>query len=110
MHANPALARLTDYCLQLHLVCRVVFYSLQYLVERANELVKVLVDDAARRSRLFNRAICTRYDNIVRHVTTQAENTRQLVELQDYIEKLHVGELLLLQVWSFTTYWFQSIN
>ena len=67
-------------------------------MDRANELVKTLVDDAARRSRLFNRALCTRYDVILRHVSTRPESTTQLVALQEYIEKLHVGELLQLQV------------
>lgn len=49
-------------------------------------------------SRDFNKGICRQYDTIVKRVAQQAENTEELVQMQNYVENLKVGELLQLKV------------
>ena len=46
----------------------------------------------------FNRGICSQYDTIVKKSSYQAENTKELVDLIEYVESLKVGELLELKV------------
>lgn len=49
-------------------------------------------------SRKFNRAICSQYETILQKITTIPENTAELVQQQDYVERLESGELHQLKV------------
>ncbi len=70
----------------------------QFLIKRARGLINVLTTHIMETSRKFNRGICTEYDTIVRNITAQSETTDELVRQQDYVENLHVKELLHLRV------------
>ncbi|KAK7495478.1 hypothetical protein BaRGS_00013176, partial [Batillaria attramentaria] len=69
----------------------------QWLIDKARALVQVMVTKIMETSDKFNRGICGQYDGIVKKSSYQAENTRELVQLQDYVENLKVGELLELK-------------
>ena len=73
-------------------------HLLQWLISRARTLADVMTSNIINVSRKFNRGICTQYDNIVRKITAQSETTEDLVKQSDYVERLHVGELLELRV------------
>ena len=72
--------------------------SFQWLVDRAHHLQDVLITNVMNLSRKFNRGMCSQYDGIVRKITTQADTTEQLVNLQSYVDRLTTGELLELRV------------
>ena len=57
-----------------------------------------MVTNICNTSRVFNQGICSQYKNIVKKLAEQAENTEALVNLQNYVENLKVGELLQLKV------------
>lgn len=57
-----------------------------------------MVTNICNMSRDFNKGICRQYDTIVKRVAQQAENTEELVQMQNYVENLKVGELLQLKV------------
>ncbi|KAK3779700.1 hypothetical protein RRG08_013655 [Elysia crispata] len=65
----------------------------QWLVDTARQLIGTMVQKIAEMSNKFNRQICKQYDNIVKKSSYQAENTRELVQLIDYVEGLKVGEM-----------------
>jgi dynein heavy chain len=62
-----------------------------------------MVTNIANRSRNFNKGICKQYDTMVKKVAQQAENTEELVQMQNYVENLKVGELLQLKVGTLNT-------
>ncbi len=70
----------------------------QFLVNRARDLAQRLIANIVAQSRTFNQSICHQYDVIVRRITAQSETTEALVKQQEYVEALHVGELLELKV------------
>ena len=70
----------------------------QWLIDKARELVDVMVKKIMETSDKFNRGICRQYDTIVKKSSCQAENTKELVDLIEYVESLKVGELLELKV------------
>lgn len=72
--------------------------SWQWLVDKARDLNNLMVRKIMDTSDKFNRQICSQYDTIVKRSSYQAENTQELVKLQDYVEGLRVGELLELKV------------
>ncbi|XP_071815449.1 dynein axonemal heavy chain 3-like isoform X3 [Apostichopus japonicus] len=65
----------------------------KWLVERARELADVMISKIMQTSYHFNRSICQQYDNIVKMITAQSESTKQLVSLQQYVDRLHVEDL-----------------
>ena len=70
----------------------------QWLIKRARHLIDIMVTNICNMSRGFNKGICKQYDTIVKRVAQQAENTEELVQMQNYVENLKVGELLQLKV------------
>ncbi|XP_041458176.1 dynein heavy chain 3, axonemal-like isoform X7 [Lytechinus variegatus] len=68
-----------------------------WLILRSRDLADIMITNIIDTSRLFNRAICGQYDQIVRRITTQSETTTQLVKLQEYVDRLTTGELLQLK-------------
>ncbi|XP_065937642.1 dynein axonemal heavy chain 3 isoform X7 [Magallana gigas] len=69
----------------------------QWLIKRARYLIGIMVTNICNMSRDFNKGICRQYDTIVKRVAQQAENTEELVQMQNYVENLKVGELLQLK-------------
>ncbi|PVD24893.1 hypothetical protein C0Q70_15383 [Pomacea canaliculata] len=69
----------------------------QWLIDKARDLNNIMVRKIMDTSDKFNRQICSQYDTIVKRSSYQAENTQELVKLQDYVEGLRVGELLELK-------------
>ncbi|XP_059151071.1 dynein axonemal heavy chain 3-like [Physella acuta] len=69
----------------------------KWLVETARKHIDTMVKKITDMSSKFNRQICSQYDVIVKKSSYQAENTHELVQLQDYVENLKVGELLQLK-------------
>ena len=65
---------------------------------RAREIISQMVQKVLDTSDVFNRGICCQYDAIVTKCSYQAEDTKELVDLTDYVEYLKVGELLELKV------------
>lgn len=61
-------------------------------------MIGIMVTNICNMSRDFNKGICKQYDTIVKRVAQQAENTEELVQMQNYVENLKVGELLQLKV------------
>ena len=57
-----------------------------------------MINNIARISRKFNKAICNQYDGIVKKITAQSETTEELVKQTKYVEDLGVGELMDLRV------------
>ena len=78
-------------------------WLLQWLIDTGRKYINTMVTKIAETSNKFNRQICLQYDNIVKRTSYQAENTRELVELIDYVERLKCGEMLQLLV-GFTEY------
>ena len=68
------------------------------MVDRSRELAGVMITNITTISSKFNRSICTQYDSIVNRITAHAECTTDLVQLQDYVDRLRVEELLQLRV------------
>ena len=75
-----------------------MIYIPQWLVDTARQHIDTMVQKIAEMSNKFNRQICKQYDNIVKKSSYQAENTRELVQLIEYVENLKVGEMLQLLV------------
>ncbi|XP_064633532.1 dynein axonemal heavy chain 3-like isoform X2 [Lineus longissimus] len=69
----------------------------EWMIKRSRSLADVMIMNIVNNSRKFNRSICTQYDTIVKHITSQAESTNDLVQLQNYVDNLQVGELLKLK-------------
>ncbi|XP_032809855.2 dynein axonemal heavy chain 3-like isoform X2 [Petromyzon marinus] len=65
----------------------------QWLTERARKLAAVIGGHAASASERFNREVCARYEAVVERATGLAESTYGLVQLQEYVDSLHTGEL-----------------
>lgn len=77
---------------------RCVTLFLQWMSERTRQLSNIIINKVVTTSEKFNRKICQQYDGIVTKITTIAESTSALVELQDYILKLRTVELLKIKV------------
>ncbi|XP_075130611.1 dynein axonemal heavy chain 3-like [Leptodactylus fuscus] len=69
----------------------------QWMIDRTRQLTNIIINKVATTSEKFNRKICQQYDGIVTKITTIAESTSALVELQDYIHKLRTVELLKIE-------------
>ncbi|KAK7101862.1 hypothetical protein V1264_020178 [Littorina saxatilis] len=69
----------------------------QWLVDKARELINVMVKKIMETSDKFNRGICKQYDTIVKKSSYQAENTKELVDLIEYVETVKVEELYELK-------------
>lgn len=80
-------------------MCAFINY-LQWLIDTARKHINTVVTKVVDASIKFNRQICAQYDTIFKKSAHQAENTRELVQLQDYVENLRVGELIKLLVWN----------
>ncbi|KAJ8047551.1 Dynein heavy chain 3, axonemal [Holothuria leucospilota] len=65
----------------------------KWLVDRARELADVMISKIVQTSYHFNRSICQQYDNIVKTITAQSQSTKQLVSLQQYVDRLHIEDL-----------------
>ena len=77
---------------------RFVILLFQWLIERVNFLVDVMVTNIRETSRSFNTGICEQYNVILTNVSVHPENTEELVKLKNYVENLKCGELLQLKV------------
>ncbi|ESO88893.1 hypothetical protein LOTGIDRAFT_125424 [Lottia gigantea] len=69
----------------------------EWLIERARSLIDKMVSNIMTTSVEFNRAICDQYKQIVKNNAKHAETTEELVELQNYVENLKIGELYELK-------------
>uniref|UniRef100_A0A1I8FV89 DHC_N2 domain-containing protein n=1 Tax=Macrostomum lignano TaxID=282301 RepID=A0A1I8FV89_9PLAT len=67
------------------------------LLARVDYLISLLVNNVVTGTRAFCDDICNHYDDIVKRITQQSETTKELVDLQKYVDNLTVDELLDLQ-------------
>lgn len=73
-------------------------FSLQFLINRANQLSQMIIDQITENSFHFNKRICSQYDEIVNKINGVAHDTDELVALSNYIDNLRFGPLLSLKV------------
>lgn len=66
-------------------------------MERSRTLDVRLAEYVVLRSRTQAKAVCAQYDSIVSRVSAQSQNTRQLVDLQRYIDSITYTELVDLK-------------
>lgn len=66
-------------------------------MERSRKLDVRLAEYVVLRSRTQAKAVCVQYDSIVSRVSAQSQNTRQLVDLQRYIDSITYTELVDLK-------------
>ncbi|KAK6993742.1 dynein heavy chain 3 axonemal, partial [Biomphalaria glabrata] len=81
----------------LHLFLLDCTHINQWLVDTARRFINTMVGKVTETNNKFDRQICFEYDAIVKRCSYQAENTRELVQLQDYVESLKVVQLLQLK-------------
>ena len=72
-------------------------YAPQWLMERSRALEARLAEYVVLRSRTQAKAVCAQYDSIVSRVSAQSQSTRQLVDLQRYIDSITYTELVDLK-------------
>ncbi|XP_055958183.1 dynein axonemal heavy chain 3 [Patella vulgata] len=69
----------------------------KWLIDRARSLIDTMVTNIMTTSVEFNRSICDQYKLIVKKNAQHAETTESLVEMQEYVENLRMGELYELK-------------
>uniref|UniRef100_H3ANA7 AAA+ ATPase domain-containing protein n=1 Tax=Latimeria chalumnae TaxID=7897 RepID=H3ANA7_LATCH len=69
----------------------------QWMIDRTHQLANIIINKVVTASEKFNRKICEQYDGIVTKITSIAESTSALVDLQNYADKLRSGELVELK-------------
>ena len=80
---------------------------LQFLAERSEVLVNIMLSKLTKESLQFNRSICQQYDIIVNRITSPSTSTNDLVELERFIDNLRSGPLVTLKV---LTYYSKLFN
>ena len=75
-----------------------ITFSLQFLINRANQLSQMIINQITENSFHFNKRICSQYDEIVNKINGVAHDTDELVALSNYIDNLRFGPLLSLKV------------